>query len=53
MTSDGFEVVNTYDEWEGDDDHFCVVFRSTHGRAVRQRNLPAIAPSASVSAPRR
>ncbi|MGB6362800.1 MAG: class I SAM-dependent methyltransferase [Thermoanaerobaculia bacterium] len=27
MTDDGFEVVAQYDDWNGDDDRFCVVFR--------------------------
>ena len=27
MTSDGFELVARYDDWEGGDDRFCVVFR--------------------------
>ena len=27
MTSDGFEVVARQDEWNGDEDRFCVVFR--------------------------
>lgn len=27
MTSDGFEVVARFDDWEGGDDRFCVVFR--------------------------
>ncbi len=27
MTADGFEVVARYEEWPGDEDHYCVVFR--------------------------
>lgn len=27
LTSDGFEVVDRFDDWEGDDDHYCVVFK--------------------------
>ena len=27
MTDDGFEVVAQHDDWNGDDDRFCVVFR--------------------------
>jgi len=27
MTDDGFEVVAQYDDWNGDDDRYCVVFR--------------------------
>ena len=27
MTGDGFEVVSRYDEWEGGEDRYCVVFR--------------------------
>ena len=27
MTDDGFEVVDQYDDWNGDDDRYCVVFR--------------------------
>jgi hypothetical protein len=27
MTSDGFEVVEKVDVWDGDGDEFCVVFR--------------------------
>lgn len=29
MTSDGFAVVTRFEDWEGDDDHYCVVFRKT------------------------
>jgi precorrin-6B methylase 2 len=29
MIADGFEVVARFDEWEGDDDHFCVVFKDS------------------------
>lgn len=28
MTADGFEVVARYDDWPGDEDHYCVVFRA-------------------------
>ncbi len=31
MTADGFEVVERYEEWPGDDDHYCVVFRPVRG----------------------
>ena len=27
MTADGFDVVARYEEWPGDEDHYCVVFR--------------------------
>jgi hypothetical protein len=27
MTSDGFEVVERYDDWNGNDNRYCVVFR--------------------------
>lgn len=27
MTGDGFEVVGRYEDWPGDEDHYCVVFR--------------------------
>jgi hypothetical protein len=27
MTSDGFEVIERHDPWEGDSDRYCVVFR--------------------------
>jgi hypothetical protein len=27
MTDAGFEVVAQYDDWNGDDDRFCVVFQ--------------------------
>ena len=27
MTADGFEVVGRYEDWPGDEDHYCVVFR--------------------------
>jgi ubiquinone/menaquinone biosynthesis C-methylase UbiE len=28
MTNDGFELVSRHDDWNGDDDRYCVVFRS-------------------------
>lgn len=31
MTGDGFEVVARYDDWAGDGDRYCVVFRRTEG----------------------
>jgi len=31
LTADGFEVVASVDDWEGDDDHYCVAFRKANG----------------------
>ena len=31
MTADGFEVVARYDDWAGDGDRYCVVFRKMEG----------------------
>jgi hypothetical protein len=31
MTSDGFEVVARYDDWAGNGDRYCVVFRRADG----------------------
>jgi hypothetical protein len=31
MTSDGFEVVTRYDEWAGNSNRYCVVFRRAEG----------------------
>lgn len=31
MTADGFEMVARYDDWPGDEDHYCVVFRRPAG----------------------
>ena len=34
MTADGFEVVARHDDWTGDGDRYCVVFRRAEGPAV-------------------
>ena len=34
VTADGFEVVARFDDWEGDGDHYCVVFRKASPRGA-------------------
>jgi hypothetical protein len=49
MTADGFEVVARYDDWTGDGERYCVVFRRGHDVTLSPAGPVAVRASPGTS----